>query len=188
MQMSAIATLIDEHQLISRMVNVMTIMQKDLDKGGIASTDANLFTYVCEFFQVFVDENHHAKEERGLFPMLELHGVNPEGCTLQSLRDEHRQGRAFMMTLQSAIREFQNDPTSTSKISDTLRNIVDLYKDHTWRENILLFPVSEKILQESELTDLTKIFGTIEKKFGVDFHTKYEELVDALQKTANRSR
>jgi hemerythrin-like domain-containing protein len=186
MRMSAIETLVDEHQLISRMVNVLTIIQEDLDRGGIAGIDANVFTSVCDFFQVFVDHNHHAKEERGLFPMLELHGVNLEGCTLQSLRDEHRQGREFITTLQSAIRESQNDHTSRSKFSKALRNIIDLYRDHTWRENILLFPASEKILQESELTDLTKIFGAIEKEFGADFRTKYEEMVDALQKTANR--
>jgi hemerythrin-like domain-containing protein len=189
MHMSAIEILVDEHRLISRIVNVLTIMQRDLDKDGVASIDADVLTDVVDFFRVFVDENHHAKEEKGLFPMLELHSVNPEGCTLQSLRDEHQQGREFMMTLANAIREFEEtDPTASSKISQALSNIVDLYKDHTWRENILLFPVSEKVLQESEVCDVTKIFGTIEKKFGADFRAKYEKLVDALQKTADGSR
>lgn len=77
---------------------------------------------------------------------------------------------------------------SSRSISKTLRNIVDLYKDHTWRENILLFPVSEKVLQQSELSDVTKILGAIEKKFGTDFRTKSEELVNVPQKTADGSR
>ena len=189
MNMSAIEILIDEHDLISRMVNVLTIMQKDLNKGGITSIDANAFTDVVDFFRVFVDENHHAKEEKGLFPILELHGVNPEGCTLQSLRDEHRQSRELIMTLATAIREYQEaDPTARSKISKAFRNMDDLYKHHTWRENILLFPVSEKVLKQSELSDVAKIFSTIEKKFDTDFRTKYEELVDALQKTADGPR
>jgi hemerythrin-like domain-containing protein len=187
--MSAIEILVDEHQLISRMVNVLTVMQRDLDKGGVPSIDANVLTNVVDFFRVFVDENHHAKEEKCLFPVLELHGVNPGGCTLQSLRDEHQRSREFMMVLANAIREFdETDPTGRSKISKALRNIVDLYRDHTWRENILLFPVSEKALQQSELSDVTKIFGAIEKKFDIDFRAKYEELVDVLEKTADGSR
>lgn len=155
MRMSAIEILVDEHRLISRIVNVLTIMQRDLDKDGVASIDAIALTDVVDFFRVFVDENHHAKEEKGLFPMLERHGVNPEGCTLQSLRDEHRQSREFVMTLADAIKEYEEtDPTSKSEVSKALRNMVDLYQDHTWRENILLFPVSQKVLQESELSDV----------------------------------
>jgi len=182
--MSAIEILVDEHHLISRMMNVLTIMKSDLDKGGLPSVDS--LTGVVGFLRVFVDENHHAKEEIALFPVLEQHGVNPEGCTLQSLRGEHQQGRELMKTLANATREFEEvESTPESKISKALRSIVDLYKDHTWRENILLFPVSEKVLQQQEVSNLTKTFSEIEKKFGTGFRAKYEELVHALQKTVN---
>lgn len=50
-------------------------------------------TSLLEFFQVFADRCHHAKEEEFLFPAYELAGVprvhGPIGCMLA----EHQQGR-----------------------------------------------------------------------------------------------
>jgi hemerythrin-like domain-containing protein len=66
--MSAIEILVDEHGLISRMVIVLTVLQKDLERSGHANINAKVLADVADFFRVFVDENHHAKEEKVLSP------------------------------------------------------------------------------------------------------------------------
>jgi hemerythrin-like domain-containing protein len=179
--MSAIEILVDEHRSISRMVNVLTILQKRLESDDHA--DVNLLTDVVDFFRMFVDRNHHAKEEDALFPTLERRAVNPEGCTIQSLKSEHEQARILTTALADAIGKYRTgDPTAKSKICTTIKNSIDLYNDHIWRENILLFPMAEKALQESDLNYVTRSYGEIEKSLGADFRSKYEQLVNALEK------
>jgi hemerythrin-like domain-containing protein len=180
--MSAIEKLLDEHHLISRMVNVLTVLHKSLESDDQA--DVKVLTDVVDFFRMFVDKNHHTKEEDALFPTLEKHAVNPEGCTIQSLKNEHEQSRILTTKLSDAVGKYKaGDPTAINQICITIRNSIDLYNDHVWRENILLFPAAEKALQESELNDVTRSYGEIEKRLGTDFRSKYEQLVDALEKT-----
>jgi hemerythrin-like domain-containing protein len=182
--MSAIEKLIDEHHLISRMVNVLTVLHKRLENDDDA--DVNVLADVVDFFRMFVDKNHHAKEEDALFPTLERRAINPEGCTIQSLKSEHEQARILTTSLSDAIGQYEiGDSSAKSKISVTIRSSIDLYNDHVWRENILLFPKAEKALQESELNDVTKNYGEIEKRLGTDFRHRYEQLLDALEKTTD---
>ena len=178
--MSAIEILVDEHHLISRMVNALTVLHKRLESDD--HTDVNVLTDVVDFFRMFVDRNHHANEEDALFPALERCAVNPEGCTLQSLKSEHEQARILTTTLTDAIRKYETgDPTAKRKICTTIRNSIDLYNNHIWRENILLFPMAEKALQESELNNVTRTYGEIEKRLGTDLRSKYEHVVNALE-------
>ncbi len=182
--MSAIETLVDEHRLISRMVNVLTVLRKSLEKGEDA--DVNVLMDVVDFFRVFADQCHHAKEEDALFPSLERHAISIQGCTIESLKSDHKQARALMVTLAEGIRNYKSgDSTVRDDISATMGSAINLYKDHIWRENILLFPTSEKLLQESELNDIEKSYGVIETTLGIDFRAKYERLVGALEKAAD---
>ena len=180
--MSAIEKLVDEHRLISRMVNVLTVLHKRLESGDNA--DVKVLTDVVDFLRIFVDRNHHAKEEDALFPTLERRAVNPQGCTIQSLKNEHEQGRILATSLTDAIGKYKTgDPTAKNKISAAMRSSIDLYNDHIWRENILLFPTAEKALNESELNDVTRSYGEIDKRFGRDFRSKYQQLVKALEES-----
>ena len=186
-RMSAIDILLDEHRLISRMVNVLTVLHKRLESDD--HVDLNVLTDVVDFFRMFLDRNHHAKEEDALFPTLERCAVNPEGCTIQSLKSEHEQARILTTTLTDAIGKYKTgDSRAKSKIYTTIGSSIKLQSDHIWRENILLFPMAEKALQESELDSVTRIYGEIEKRLGPDFRSKYEQLVNALEKITDVGR
>ena len=185
--MSAIEKLIDEHWLISRMVNVLTALNKRLESDDQA--DVKVLTDVVDFLRMFVDKNHHAKEEDALFPTLERRAVNPQGCTVQSLKNEHEQGRILATSLSDAIGKYKTgDPTAKNKISAAIRSSIELYNDHIWRENILLFPAAEKALNESELNDATKSYDELDKRFGSDFRSKYDQLVKALEESTGVGR
>ena len=180
--MSAIEKLIDEHHLISRMVNVLTILHKRLESDN--HVDVKVLMDVVDFLRMFVDKNHHMKEEDALFPTLERRAINPAGCTIQSLKNEHEQSRILTTTLSDATGQYKNgDPTAKSKISATISSSIDLFSDHVWRENILLFPAAEKGLQKPELDEVTRSYYEIEKRLDTGFLSKYELLVDALEKT-----
>jgi hemerythrin-like domain-containing protein len=168
------------------MVGVLTALHKSISSGD--DTDADVLTDVVDFFRMFADKNHHAKEEYALFPILERRGVDPPGCTIENLKSEHKQARMLMGNLADAISKHKTgDPVARSEISMIITNAVHLYQDHIWRENIVLFPMSEKVLRESDLDEVAKSYGEVEKGLGPDFRSKYEQLARALEKATNAS-
>ena len=172
----------EEHKVILRMVKVLTAMNMRLESGD--NIDAATLREVLDFFRAFADKAHHAKEEAVLFPTLERNGVRPQGCPIGTLKSEHKQGRALMTALNDAIAKYVNgDSTAKLAISATMMGAIDLYTDHIWREDYLLFPMTEKVLPKLELEGLTKNFVEVETKFGSDFHKKYEQIVERLEKS-----
>jgi hemerythrin-like domain-containing protein len=102
---------------------------------------------------------------------------------------KNQQARILTTTLFDAIGKYETgDYTAKSKISAAIRSSIDLHNDHVWRENIPLFPKAEKALPESEINEVTRGYGEIEKRLGTDFCSKYGQLVDALEKTTGVGR
>jgi hemerythrin-like domain-containing protein len=172
----------DEHKVILRMVTVLTAMHKRLESGG--DIDAATLAEVVDFFRAFADRGHHAKEEDVLFPTLERNGVGSQGCPIGTLTSEHKQGRVLMTALNDAIEKYANgDSTAKATISATIKGVMNLYPDHIWREDYLLFPMTEKVLPKPELEGVARNFNEVETRFGSDFHNKYEEIVARLEKS-----
>jgi hemerythrin-like domain-containing protein len=177
----------EEHKLILRMVKVLTAIHKRLESGEIVNT-ATLME-VVDFFRVFADKGHHAKEEDVLFPTLERNGVRPQGCPIGTLTSEHKQGRALMTALNDATAKYASgDSTAKAMISATIKSAIDLYTDHIWREDYLLFPMTEKVLPKPEVEGLTRNFNEVETRFGSGFHDKYEQIVEDLEKSFDVNR
>jgi hemerythrin-like domain-containing protein len=162
------------------MVSVLEALQKRLENGNV---DPELLVNIVDFFRTFADKGHHAKEENLLFPTLEKHGVRPHGCPIGTLRLEHKQARTLMTALNDANEKYKNgDSEAKNTIIRLIKNAIDLYKDHIWREDYLLFPMTEKILPQSEQQNLLKSFKQVETTFGTGFHEKYEQLVTKLER------
>jgi hemerythrin-like domain-containing protein len=177
----------EEHKVILRMVKVLTAMHKRLESGG--DVDAEALAEVVDFFRAFADKGHHAKEEEVLFPTLERNGVRSQGCPIGTLTSEHKQGRALMTALNDAIEKYASgDSTAKATISATIKGAMDLYPDHIWREDYLLFPMTGKVLPKPELEGLTRNFNEVETRFDSDFHNKYEQIVEKLEKSFNLNR
>jgi hemerythrin-like domain-containing protein len=66
----------------------------------------------------------------------------------------------------------------------TLRSIAVLYPGHIWKENYLLFPMTDKILSEEEQQELAKKFESVERKIGLDVHHRLEQMAATLAERA----
>ena len=177
----------EEHKVILRMVKILTVMHERLVSGG--DIDAATLMEVVDFFRAFADKAHHAKEEDVLFPTLERNGVRSQGCPIGTLTSEHKQGRALVTVMNDAIMKYASgDSTAKTTISATLKAAIDLYTDHIWREDYLLLPMTEKVLPKPELEGVLRNFNEVEKRFGSDFHSKYEKIVQNLEKSFNINR
>jgi iron-sulfur cluster repair protein YtfE (RIC family) len=127
---------------------------------------------------------HHGKEEACLFPLLELKGVPPQGCPLGVLKKEHDAGRTLVAQFANVSGRYTKDGSEKELLRTTLLSLAELYGGHIWKEDYLLFPMTNKILSAEEQDRLTKQFNDIESSIGPDIQRRFEELADNLQRRA----
>ena len=176
--MSAAETLEEEHKLILRMLKALSALQPRIEKGKI---DPDTLTSVVDFFRTYADRFHHAKEEAQFFPMLEKRGVKPKGCPIGVLHNEHEQGRILISALNDAIQKSkQGDAAANAAAASYIKNAIDFYNDHIWKEDYLLFPMAEKLLSESEQQELSAQFAKHEATIGTDVHHGFEQLAGRI--------
>ena len=182
---SAIETLEEEHKLISRVVKLLPKLRQNVESGIVEDRD---LSDIVEFFSKFTDGFHHAKEEDQLFPSLQQRGVSPKGCPVGALRLEHEQGRSLTIALDAAVKRYREGNAEDAKtISELLRNAEELYMNHIWKEEYLLFPMSAKVLSAQDLSALAKDFARVQQKFDPSFLERYESIVARLEKSAERT-
>ena len=182
-RLSAIELLEDEHKLIIRMVNLLPTIRRRIEEGELLP---EALMTVVDFFHVYADKSHHAKEEEVLFPILVKRGVRLIGCPIGTLRNEHDQGRTLMKALDNAVqRHIEGDPDAKKQIAAYLKSATAFYIDHIWKEDFLLFPMSRKVLKDSDEEELRKEFIGVDAKLGHRFQEEYHYHVSRLETFLN---
>jgi len=123
-----------------------------------------------DYFQ-FVDEHvtvHNRKEERGLFPVLRERLIQKGECSpgeapvtpADIMEDEHAkvgQSVAIVFTLLGLAPRLQ-DAASRDQLFEQAfqlgQEIVETMKLHIFRENTILFPMAQQILNEEEWIEI----------------------------------
>jgi hemerythrin-like domain-containing protein len=173
------AVLEEEHRHIQKVVAVMAVLLEALEKAR----DVNVQTLrdILDFMQGFVDRCHHVKEEDYLFPSLEARGVPMQGCPIGALIHEHQKGRTFVAELAEALDAHAKDKAlPKDRVAKCLRELTGLYPNHIWKEDYLLFPMTNKILSADDQKDLMQKFEAVEHSIGHDAHYRFEHLVERL--------
>jgi len=179
MERRATQSLEEEHHIIQTVVGAMVVLAEELERGK--APRAGILRDLVEFMQVFADKCHHGKEEGYLFPLLEAKGVPVTGCPLGILIHEHQSGRKLVAELADAVEAYEKgDSKEHEPLCASMRGLVNLYPNHIWKEDYLLFPMTDKILNEDEQRELAKNFELVEKEIGPDVHHRFEELAATL--------
>ncbi len=174
----------EEHRTIQRAVAAAAVLAERLESAGPGEPGA--IDDVIRFFRVFGDECHHAKEDRFLFPLLELKGVPSRGCPLGALKKEHEKGRELLRELEAGRDAYSASGGSQREgVLGPLRGLVDLYPTHIWKEDYLLMPLAEKLLSEEEQERLNEQFDGVEGALGAGAHHELEELVARLERSTH---
>ncbi len=98
---------------------------------------------------------HRRKEEDVLFPRLALHfplGQGPVHCMLLEHRDEHE----HISALRRALEQGRLDAAVEAG-----RYLLDLLRNHIWKEDNVLFPMAGHLLVAAEQEEVLKEFGEI---------------------------
>lgn len=175
----------EEHHFIQKVVDAMTAVSERLEMGQ--EVEAEMLRNIVDFMRTFADKCHHGKEETHLFPVLERKGVPVRGCPLAVLMAEHQRGRALVTGLATAAETYVRDgPSAKKPLLESLRGITELYPDHIWKEDYLLFPMTNKILTSGEQKELYDKFEMVERAIGAGVHHRFEQLAEKLKQETQR--
>jgi hemerythrin-like domain-containing protein len=169
----------EEHRFIQKVVGALPTLIESLEMGR--AVEAETLRGIVEFMRTFADKCHHGKEEAVLFPVLAAKGVPTTGCPIGGLTHEHQQGRALVTELAAAVEAFtQGDASAKESLIKSLRGVMDLYPQHIWKEDYLLFPMTNKVLGLDDQKELLDKFAKVEDAIGRDTHRRFEQLADKL--------
>jgi len=168
-----------EHRIIERVVVAMAVLAEMLHSGR--EVEAGVLNDLVEFLRVFADDCHHGKEEHHLFPLLEKKGVPVSGCLLAVLLNGHDRGRRLMADLKQTSEAYiRSGNTGKKALIGTLHRLIELYPAHIWKEDYLLFPMTGKILSDTDQEALAREFEQHESEIGSDVHHGFEQLSESL--------
>lgn len=170
-----------EHRVIARIVGITPVLAERLEEGDIIKPD--ILLGIVEFMRIYADKCHHGKEEDLLFPALGEKGVPMQGCPIGSLVADHVSGRSLVRRLgESAEAYAGNEPEAYEGLIGSLRGIAALYPGHIWKEDYLLFPMTNKVLNPEELDALYRQFEQVDLRIGHDTLDRLARLAGDLER------
>jgi len=134
-----------------------------------------------DFFSNFVDQCHHAKEERFYFPAAKFYDGQALGELTAELINEHNYGRTLLQEVAYMLE--QKETPDASLVADRLDRYAEMIRTHIGKENQLLYLQADLRLPLAEKAGMIEGFARIEKQeLGEGFHQKYHDLAMGILK------
>jgi len=172
----AIADLMNEHEAILSALQILERMMVAMEKApSMDSKDIHDFN---GFLKEFADKCHHGKEEGLLFPALVGAGVPDKGGPIGVMLAEHAQGRKLIRDMEESI----SPDVNRVKLAQAAGAYATLLRNHIQKENMMLFPMAERVLTETQLEKLYEGFEEHEEKvIGQGRHEELHAMLKSLQ-------
>lgn len=169
-----------EHRIIEKVLRAIEGICGKLERDEAVAPDALL--QVIAFIRDFADGCHHRKEEQMLFPALEEHGVPREGGPIGVMLYEHEVGRNLVAQISRAVEAYAaGDRAAGQRFVAPARRYIELLTQHIFKEDNVLFPMTEHVLDPSTQTSLAQAFERMEEDKGLQTHAHYEQVAAQLE-------
>ncbi|MCB1823556.1 MAG: hemerythrin domain-containing protein [Candidatus Competibacteraceae bacterium] len=178
--MKATDILMEEHQLIKRLLKVLDTAVQRLEQGQMLRPE--FFLEVADFNLHFTDRRHHRKEE-ALFTSMVAHGLSAQTSAVALMPQEHRQGLVHNEDLRAMARRWQaGDDAARATIIAAVNEYAATLHQHIHEETHILFPIAKQILPPEAQDELAATFERIEREdIAADAHPNYRALVETLE-------
>lgn len=179
--MEATEILMSEHRVIERVLNTLDKASDRLEKGE--HIRPGFFIDAADFIKGFADGCHHMKEEGVLFKALARNGLSETSGPVAVMLNEHGQGRAFTRNMRAAAERLEKgDRQAVKDVLENARGYTALLRQHIYKEDHILFPLSDTKIPIKEQAQVTEDFEKVEhEETGEGVHEKYLGLANALE-------
>ena len=171
-----------EHRIIELVLSCLDRLADNCEAGYPLDTEAA--SQAIDFFRVFADQCHHAKEEDLLFPLMESKGFSRQQGPTGVMLHEHEEGpRACAM--EEAVKEFSaGDLAGKILFVEHARAYSNLLRQHIQKEDHCLFQMADQTLSVLDQEELGKSFGKLETE--CEGHTTQEQYLSIAYALADR--
>jgi hemerythrin-like domain-containing protein len=167
-----------EHEIILQALDCLERVAESAVSGVIDLASAR---DLLDFFAVFADRCHHAKEEECLFPRLIDHGLPRNAGPLAVMLAEHEEGRRAVSGMRAALQAFeQGGGEACRRFSAAARSYAELLRAHIEKENHVLFPMAEEMLDQEVERSVLEGFGRLETDLHQGTHERYVRMIESL--------
>ena len=167
-----------EHELVLMVVEAMEHEVADIERTD--RVHGERVAQMIDFTRNFTDGNHHTKEEELLFPLLEERSVSAGG-TVSILLSEHEAARDCIRKIDAALPDAEQSATARAAIAENLKLYAFLLRLHIGKEDTVLFPLTERLLNAQEQEMLGAEFMRVdEEDAGADLNKRYRALAHTL--------
>jgi hemerythrin-like domain-containing protein len=173
--------LVDEHQLILRMI---TLLERNASRTADGSyTNWQFYLDGIDFIRNYADRFHHAKEEDVLFEALVKNGMPREHSPVAAMLMEHEQGRSYVSAMEVAAREAMEGLSGREQtIADNALAYAALLRDHIAKEDDILYPLAERVIPENMREEILRGYRTAEARTADDFSDHYRTIVERYER------
>ncbi len=170
-----------EHRIIERVLAVLEALVERARRGGGFESDA--FSRAVQFFRLFADACHHAKEEDLLFPVLEKRGIPREGGPIGVMVEEHRLARSYTREMGNALTELESgDPGAEERFLAAADEYLSLLGNHIDKEDNVLFRMGDEAMTPSDRRALEIGFCDVScRAFDGKTREQLEAIADQLE-------
>ena len=176
---SPVAELKHEHSYVGMVVAAMEREARYIREGGEVHADA--VKQMVDFTREFTDGCHHGKEEQALFPRL-LERSDQSRTVVAVMLKEHDAGRMRIRAIADDLEAASSgDRDAALRVAANLESYAALLTGHIAKENNVLFPLADRVLDEQDKDWLAGEFGRIEREeTGEGGHKRYEAVAQEL--------
>ena len=174
--------LMDEHRVIEVVLSCLEkIVHEAANDRKLNESSAN---QAIDVIRTFADKCHHGKEENHLFVSLVNKGLPSQGGPVGQMLLEHTHGREFVQGMaESVAGASAGNETALSQFARSANGYVQLLREHIGKEDNVLFPMADRLLNDAEQNQLLEAFHAVESNdMGKGTHSKYLAIVLALAK------
>jgi hemerythrin-like domain-containing protein len=165
----------DEHRSLSAVVHAVLFIAKKIEKG--ATPDLALLGAIVHYLTQFPERLHHPAEDRYLFEPLRRK-TTESGDVLDTLELEHRGGEERSARLTAAVNQLAAKmPGAQAAFLAEVERYAHFYWDHVVREETLVLPLAERMLDEQDWAAAAEGFrANHDPMYGGDTANEFEVL------------
>jgi len=163
-----------EHRVIEQVLDCLEALAgKARDEGRL---DVGRAETALEILRTFADRCHHGKEEERLFPMLVARGMSTQFGPIAVMLDDHRAGREHIARMVAAAAA-----ADAARFVPAALGYIHLLREHIAKEDGVLFPMAESMLDQAARETLLESFRVFERDdLGAGTHERMLALADEL--------
>ena len=183
--MEALRIIKDEHRKLWRIAITVDQVLDDMQAEG--KVDGAFLGSVFDYFEQFVDDCHHPKEDDYLFRLLRQR--SPEAAAvLDRLEAEHRDAPANLKGLRNKLALAESGRLPVSDLAEALRGYLAGLKEHVRIEEKEIFPLAAAALTAADWQEIDAAFlNNADPAFGTQAQAGFRELFHRVASLAPES-